>query len=182
MRPAQEVMAELAASGLSAEQIALVIELSAAVATEARPIVDEAAVRRREKDREYQYQKRLAHRNNRQSRQKSADIDDPPKEEIKPPSSVPDGTGGEPPDPVKELFDVGVGVLTASGMSEKQARSFVGKLRKGHGDGDVLAALTDCRTKAITNPVEWLPKRLGQTGPPSFIEHYRGELSRTATG
>lgn len=52
MRESRSIMADLAASGLSADQLALVMELSAAVATEARPIRDEQADRRRERDRE----------------------------------------------------------------------------------------------------------------------------------
>jgi hypothetical protein len=50
MRPAQEIMAQLAGSNLTTEQLALVMELSAAVATEARPVEDRAAARRRKRD------------------------------------------------------------------------------------------------------------------------------------
>jgi hypothetical protein len=53
VRPAQEIMGDLASAGLTAEQLALVIELSAAVATEARPAVDRAAENKRAYDREY---------------------------------------------------------------------------------------------------------------------------------
>jgi hypothetical protein len=65
MRSAAEIMVEIASAGLTPSQIALVMELSATVAAESRPIVDEAAERRRERDREYQAEKR---------RQKSADV------------------------------------------------------------------------------------------------------------
>jgi hypothetical protein len=51
-------------------QIALVMELSAAVTAEARPVSDDAALRRRERDRDYQAQKRASRR------QTSADSDD----------------------------------------------------------------------------------------------------------
>lgn len=98
--------------------------------------------------------------------------------------SVDKSTGGKPPDPVKELFDLGVGVLTAAGQTETSARSLIGKWRRDHGDGEVLAALTDCRTRAISNPVEWMPKRLSGNGRPSptpFLDHIR-EQQRTATG
>ncbi len=75
-------------------------------------------------------------------------------------SSVANATGAEPPsDPIKELFDVGVSILTAAGQSEKEARSMVGKWRKAKGEGEVLAALLDCRSRAISNPLEWLQKR-----------------------
>jgi hypothetical protein len=53
VRPAQAVMAELAAAGLTPAQLALVMELSAAVATEARPTIDHAAENKRAYDREY---------------------------------------------------------------------------------------------------------------------------------
>ncbi len=52
MREARDVMADLAGSGLSPDQLALVMELAAVVASEARPAVDTNANRRREKDRE----------------------------------------------------------------------------------------------------------------------------------
>ncbi len=69
-------------------------------------------------------------------------------------------TGAGAPDPLKELFDVGVQILTASGQSEKQARSLIGKWRKAkQSDGDVLTGLIACRTQVISNPVEWLEKR-----------------------
>jgi len=70
MRPAREIMGDLAATGMTPDQIALVMELSAAVSAEARPVADEAANRRRERDKEYQAQKR------NERRQISADSDD----------------------------------------------------------------------------------------------------------
>lgn len=74
MRASREIMGDLALSGMTPEQIALVMELTAAVSAEARPIVDEAAQRRRERDKEYQAEKRAARRQNRQI---SADVADP---------------------------------------------------------------------------------------------------------
>jgi hypothetical protein len=74
--------------------------------------------------------------------------------------SVAKATGGKPPaDPVKDLFDLGVALLTATGCSEKQARSLIGKWRKAKGDAEVLQALIDCRARSIANPVEWLEAR-----------------------
>lgn len=81
----------------------------------------------------------------------------PPKKE----GSVADATVGEADDPVKALFDAGVQILTSAGQTEKQARSLIGKWRKGRSDGDVLTALVDCRARAVSNPVEWLQKRFG---------------------
>lgn len=70
MRAARDVMADLAATGMTPDQIALVMELTAAISAEARPVADEAAERRRERDREYQAQKRA------ERRQISADSSD----------------------------------------------------------------------------------------------------------
>lgn len=81
----------------------------------------------------------------------------PPKKE----GSVADATVGEADDPLKAVFDLGVQILVAAGQTEKQARSLIGKWRKGRSDGDVLTALIDCRARNISNPVEWLQKRFG---------------------
>lgn len=172
MRPAQAVMADLAASGLTAEQLALVMELSATVAVEARPSLDVAAENKRSYDREYQ-------RSRRKSRTRSYDDNDesaPPKENISnPPSSEANASGSEAADPVKELFDLGVALLTATGCDDKQARSLLGKWRKAKGEAEVLQALLDCRARSISNPVEWLTKRFqgGKWVSPKGYE-YRG--------
>lgn len=82
------------------------------------------------------------------------------REEVKKISSVAIATGAEAPDdPLKQLFDLGVSILIETGCTEKQARSLIGKYRKAKSDADVLAGLLECRTKAISNPVEWLEKR-----------------------
>jgi hypothetical protein len=70
-------------------------------------------------------------------------------------------SGETPPDPVKELFDLGVSVLMSSGHTEREARSLTGKWKRDYGDGPTAAALVECRTRSIANPVEWIPKRLG---------------------
>lgn len=93
--------------------------------------------------------------------------------------SVDKSTGGEPPanlqDPVKELFDIGVSILTSAGSTEKQARSLIGKWRKAKSDGDVLTGLLDCRARAISDPVEWLTKRFNGAKWVSKSGHeYRG--------
>lgn len=94
--------------------------------------------------------------------------------------SVDKSTGGEPPaigsgDIVKDLFDLGLSVLTSAGVPEKQARSLIGKWRKGGKDAEVLLALMECRTKLVSNPVEWLTKRLK---PAAYVSssgyEYRG--------
>ncbi len=85
--------------------------------------------------------------------------------------SVPIGTGGEPPDVPKMIFDLGVRLLTEAGSKPTHARSLLGKWRRDFGDSGVLVALTDCQAKNISNPVEWLPKRLAAR-PASFLDSY----------
>lgn len=89
----------------------------------------------------------------------------PPLKENSKPNSVSDETGGKPPDPAKQLFDLGIEVLTGAGETESKARSMVGKWRKDYGLGKTLEALLDCRAKAISSPVEWMTKRLGAAEP-----------------
>jgi hypothetical protein len=81
------------------------------------------------------------------------------REEGKKDNSEAKASGAVAADPVKQLFDVGVSILTDAGQSEKQARSLIGKWRKAKSDDDVLTGLLDCRARAISNPVEWLEKR-----------------------
>lgn len=98
-------------------------------------------------------------------------------------SSVDKSTVGKPTangneDPVKALFDLGISIMTSAGTPEKQARSLIGKWRAGgKRDGEVLLALMECRTKLISEPVEWLTKRLK---PAKFVSktgyEYRGDL------
>ena len=65
-----------------------------------------------------------------------------------------------PPDPLKQLFDRCVAMLAASGVPASQARSLTGKWRRDYGDGVLIEAITDCQTRGVTNPVEWLAKAL----------------------
>lgn len=73
------------------------------------------------------------------------------------------GTDVPPANIVKTIFDMGLALLAASGHDERASRSIVGRWRKTAGDGQVLQALIDCQAKNITNPVEWVPKRLANT-------------------
>jgi uncharacterized protein YdaU (DUF1376 family) len=90
-------------------------------------------------------------------------------------------SAAEPPqlahDPVKELFELGVAILVEGGATDKRARSLLGKWRKAKkNDGDVLAALLECRAKAISDPVEWLEKRLASARYVSATGYeYRGD-------
>lgn len=74
MREARAIMGDLATSGLSPQQQALLMELTAALAAEARPVVDQAAENKRAYDREYR-------RKNRTTSYESRDANDPPPKE-----------------------------------------------------------------------------------------------------
>ena len=69
-------------------------------------------------------------------------------------------------DPVKAMFDDGVRLLTGTGTNEKQARSLVGKWRRDHGDEATREAIQAAYDCGITQPCEWIPKRLGIAGRP----------------
>lgn len=76
------------------------------------------------------------------------------------------GAGAPKFDPVKALFDDGVRLLTGAGTNEKQARSLVGKWRRDHGDEATREAIQAAYDCGITQPCEWIPKRLGIAGRP----------------
>lgn len=78
-------------------------------------------------------------------------------------------------DPLKALFDQGVSLLTGSGVGDKQARSLIGKWRRDYGDGKLLEALTDCRARSPTNPLEWMVKALAARG---YEDPYSIEATR----
>lgn len=91
---------------------------------------------------------------------KSRESRGPPKEKLKPPSSEADASAAvAAADPIKQLFDVGVAVLTGCGVVESRARSLIGKWKKAKGDAVVLQGLLDCRAKSVSEPVEWLEAR-----------------------
>ena len=73
-------------------------------------------------------------------------------------------------DPVKALFDRGVRLMTASGVSEPQARSLIGKWRRDFGDGLVTAAVANAENESATDPVSFiaacLKRRKGEPDKP----------------
>jgi DNA-binding transcriptional regulator YhcF (GntR family) len=104
---------------------------------------------------------------------------DTEQEEKKGSKSSEDKSSGQSPaiDPVKSLFDLGVAILTDASIPEKEARSLVGKWRKQKTDAEVLTALLECRAKAISEPVEWLTKRLKSAKYVSATGYeYRGSI------
>ncbi len=76
-------------------------------------------------------------------------------------SSVPNGTGGKPPmEPDEIIFGYGLALLTNAGTAEKQARSFLGGLRKQHGDLALIDSLRECAKARPLQPLEWLAAAL----------------------
>lgn len=57
-------------------------------------------------------------------------------------------------DPTRELFDLGLAVLTRVGVSERSARSLVGRLRGRLGDAEAMGALLTAKSK--TDPSAYL--------------------------
>jgi uncharacterized protein YdaU (DUF1376 family) len=101
--------------------------------------------------------------------------------------SVPNGTEysdakasapwGQIFDPVKLLFDAGVAVLTAAKVSEKQARSLVGKWRKEIADdGKLMALLTEAGERHAVDPVAWLTKAVENAIDPHKGGLYGGAM------
>lgn len=77
-------------------------------------------------------------------------------------NSVAIATGGKPPitDPDEIIFGYGVPMLTNAGTAEKQARSFLGGLRKHHGDAALINKLRECAKAKPLQPLEWLAAAL----------------------
>ena len=81
-------------------------------------------------------------------------------------SSVPIGTGaGAPATEVEVIFGLGVPLLTANGVADKQARTMLGLMRKTHGDPAVIDALKRCAHEAPIEPVAWLQAVLSPKSP-----------------
>jgi len=85
-------------------------------------------------------------------------------------SSVANATDSDAVDPAKAVWDAGVKILGASGVSDRQARSFVGKLRKDHPgqDSQILAAIMDCGRAGAVDPIPWITARLRPATQPDL--------------
>ena len=55
-------------------------------------------------------------------------------------------------------------MLTNAGTAEKQARSFLGGLRKHHGDAALINKLRECAKAKPLQPLEWLAAALPPAG------------------
>lgn len=85
-------------------------------------------------------------------------------------ASVPDGTGAPappappPPEPPTDrdlVFANGVTLLTAAGVTDRNARSFLAAQCKAHGESAVRQALDRCATERPIDPVPWIVASLG---------------------
>jgi uncharacterized protein YdaU (DUF1376 family) len=80
-------------------------------------------------------------------------------------NSVAKATGGKPPLSTDEIiFGYGVPLLTNAGTADKQARSFLGGLRKAHGDEALVNVLRECLKAKPLQPLEWLAAALPPDG------------------
>ncbi|MBS3018559.1 hypothetical protein DJFAAGMI_01291 [Comamonas sp. PE63] len=82
-------------------------------------------------------------------------------------NSVAIATGGEPPkrpDPAEIIFGYGLSLLINAGTSERQGRSFLGGLRKAHGDEALIDKLRECAKAKPLQPLEWLAAALPPPG------------------
>lgn len=71
--------------------------------------------------------------------------------------SEPNGSGaGAPPDTADHIFGLGVPLLTASGCTDRNARSMLALLHKQHGGLAVVAALERCAREKPLQPIPWL--------------------------
>ncbi len=79
--------------------------------------------------------------------------------------SVPNGTGAAAPPPTDRdaVFANGVTLLTAAGISDKNARSFLAMQCKEHGETAVRRALERCAVEQPIQPVPWLQALLRST-------------------
>jgi hypothetical protein len=74
-------------------------------------------------------------------------------------------------DRVEAVFTLGIPLLTAAGVPEKNARSFLGRLRRFNGDGVIVQAIDRCAKANAVQPVEFLQGCLKT----SAVHHNRQE-------
>ena len=82
-----------------------------------------------------------------------------------PPAAPPPWPPAEaPPEPADVIFGLGLPLLTAANVSDRNARSMLGLMRKTHGDSAVIRALQRCATEKPLQPVAWLQAALKAPG------------------
>lgn len=65
------------------------------------------------------------------------------------------------------IFGHGLGFMKAKGTSEKAARSFLGLMRRDHGETRVSEALAKAESEDISDPVPWLRRYLEASAKPA---------------
>ena len=60
----------------------------------------------------------------------------------------------------KQVFDRAVAYLGRHGTQERQARTFVGKLRKDHSDSEIFEAFMAASKEGAVDPIPWIVARL----------------------
>lgn len=81
--------------------------------------------------------------------------------------SVAKATGAKAPmttDPEEIIFGYGLALLINAGTADKVARSFLGGLRKHHGDESLIDKLRECVKAKPLQPLEWLAAALPPAG------------------
>lgn len=71
-----------------------------------------------------------------------------------------DGKPSKVTDPDEIIFGYGVPLLVNAGSTDKSARSFLGGLRKHHGDSALIDKLRACLQEKPLQPLEWLAAAL----------------------
>lgn len=96
-------------------------------------------------------------------------------------TSEANASGGEPPTNKDLMFFLGVPLLTAAGVSERNARSMLGGLAKAHGEAAVVQVLNDCAASRPVEPVSWIQASLRTTsaGKPKSYAQQAADIART---
>jgi hypothetical protein len=63
------------------------------------------------------------------------------------------------------VFALGVPLLTAASVSEKNARSFLAMQAKTHGDSAVVSVLQRCAIDGAVEPISWIQRQLKPKAP-----------------
>jgi uncharacterized protein YdaU (DUF1376 family) len=91
-----------------------------------------------------------------------------------------DAPGGQSPEEI--IFGYGVPLLVNAGTPEKQARSFLGKLRSGYEDAQIVEALRNCIKAKAVQPLEYLAKALPPKDAPKKVAWHETNAGVEAMG
>lgn len=95
-------------------------------------------------------------------------------------ASAPIGAGdGAPPNANEQVFAIGVSLLTAAGVIERNARSFLAAQVRAHEPPKVLEVLQRCAREAPIQPVPWIVAALGSPTRPVASATGRRPTSHT---